>query len=159
MLERFAHSSCITWVKGGTYWGCAMLVHHPQKQLILRNVNINCMWTDEVLLYAAFGLEWYMLIASQLIIFNGSQWKYVNGHKTTGWDTVKVIICQPLSLIPKWMLGLSKLLLFAEWNYKPIRHEIFRQNSSICKVCLKVWRLEMTYISIWNKQCKLYQNV
>lgn len=50
-----------------------MLVHHPQKQLILRNVNINCKSTDEVLLSAAFGLEQYMSMTCQIRIFNGVQ--------------------------------------------------------------------------------------
>lgn len=81
-------------------WGCAMLVHSPGKQLILRNVCMNLLQqssADETLPHVVFGRRWFM----------------VNGEPDNRfWEGIPVLdtglrTCSSFSVAPqKWFVRL-----------------------------------------------------
>lgn len=107
-----------------------MLVHSPQKQLILRNVCINVLqqWSaDETLPNVVFGQRLLMVDKRPDNNFQRDTVKV--GQRTQNCSTeTHMLTCSKRSEVD---VGAFEMFLFGEQNYKPIRPEPLRKNSSI----------------------------
>lgn len=127
-------------------WGCAMLVHSPGKQLMLRNVCMNLLQqssADETLPHVVFGWRCFVANGEPDNRFLRRDWSAGRGSEqhVQGFSKVNRAACC--------------CEVVAHTTREPSHNR--RISGVFGKVCFKVWRPQMTYISTWNRPCKLHQ--